>query len=48
MIGGRVPVVPMPDFADALRTQQVLDAAIVSARERAPVDIDYDDLGDTA
>jgi predicted dehydrogenase len=48
MIRGRAPVVPMPDFADALRTQQVLDAAIVSARERMPVDIDYDDSGDTA
>ena len=40
MIGGGIPLVPMPDFADALRTQQVLDAAIQSARERAPVTID--------
>jgi predicted dehydrogenase len=29
----------MPDFADALKTQRVLDAAIRSARERAPVEI---------
>jgi predicted dehydrogenase len=39
MIGGGEPVVPMPDFADALQTQRVLDAAIRSARERAPIEI---------
>lgn len=39
VIGGGSPLVPLPDFADALATQRVLDAAIVSARERAPVDI---------
>ena len=39
MIGGGQPLVPMPDFADALRTQRVLDAAIRSARERAPIQI---------
>jgi predicted dehydrogenase len=39
MIGGGEPLVPMPDFADALKTQRVLDAAIRSARERAPVEI---------
>jgi predicted dehydrogenase len=39
MIGGGEPVVPMPDFADALRTQRVLDAAIRSAREHAPIEI---------
>jgi predicted dehydrogenase len=39
MIGGGQPLVPMPDFADALQTQRVLDAAIRSARERAPVEI---------
>ena len=39
MIGGGQPLVPMPDFADALATQRVLDAAIVSARERSPVDL---------
>lgn len=40
MIGGGEPVVPMPDFADALRTQRVLHAAIESARERTPISID--------
>jgi predicted dehydrogenase len=36
-LGGRPPEVPIPDFADALRTQQVMEAAIISARERRPV-----------
>jgi predicted dehydrogenase len=39
MISGGEPLVPMPDFADALRTQKVLDASLVSARERHPVDV---------
>ena len=39
MVGGGEPVVPMPDFADALKTQKVLHAAVESARERAPVTI---------
>jgi predicted dehydrogenase len=40
MIGGGNPVVPMPDFADALRTERVLHAAIESARRGAPIPID--------
>jgi predicted dehydrogenase len=39
MIGGGQPRVAMPDFADALRTQRVLHAAIESARNRTPVDV---------
>ncbi|MEM7340069.1 MAG: Gfo/Idh/MocA family oxidoreductase [Actinomycetota bacterium] len=39
ILGGGSPVVAMPDFADAYRTQQVLDAAILAARERQPIDI---------
>jgi predicted dehydrogenase len=39
MLAGGEPVVAMPDFADALRTQQVLHAAIESARHRAPVHV---------
>jgi predicted dehydrogenase len=39
IIGGKQPVVPMPDFEDAYKTQQVLEAAIVSATERRPVKI---------
>lgn len=33
------PVVPIADFADAYKTQCVLEAAIVSARERRPVKV---------
>lgn len=40
MIAGKKPVVPMPDFEDAYKTQQVLEAAIVSAEQRRPVKID--------
>ncbi len=36
-LGGRKPVVPLPDFADAYETQRVLEAALVSARERCAV-----------
>jgi len=39
VLGGRAPVVALPDFADALKTQRVLHAAIQSARHRAPVDV---------
>lgn len=37
VINGDDPVVPIPDFADALETQRVLQAAIESARRREPV-----------
>jgi predicted dehydrogenase len=39
MVAGGSPVVSMPDFEDALKTQCVLEAAIRSARERRPVPI---------
>jgi len=39
MIGGKQPVVPMPDFEDAYKTQQVLEAAMVSAQERCAVKV---------
>jgi predicted dehydrogenase len=38
-LGGKKPVVPLPDFEDAYRTQQVLEAAVISAQERRPVKI---------
>ncbi len=38
-LGGRKPVVALPDFDDALKTQAVLEAAIRSARERRPVSV---------
>ncbi|MEA2734756.1 MAG: hypothetical protein QOE14_1207 [Humisphaera sp.] len=37
MLGGKPPVVPMPDFEDAFKTQQVLEAAMISAQNRSPV-----------
>ena len=39
MVGGGAPLVPIPDFKDALQTQRVLQAAIESAREHKPVQI---------
>lgn len=39
MLGGKPPVVPMPDFEDAYKTQQVLEASMLSARERRPVKV---------
>ncbi len=37
MTAGEDPEVPMPDFADAYETQRVLEAALISARERQAV-----------
>lgn len=39
VLGAQKPVVPIADFADAYQTQRVLHAAIVSAREKRPVDM---------
>ncbi|MGZ8768759.1 Gfo/Idh/MocA family protein [Aeromicrobium sp.] len=39
VLAGQSPVVPLPDFADALETQRVLHAAIVSARNHFPVSL---------
>jgi predicted dehydrogenase len=39
VLGGAAPVAPLPDFEDAFKTQQVLEAATVSAAERRPVKI---------
>jgi predicted dehydrogenase len=38
-LAGEAPVVPLPDFDDALKTQLVLEAAVRSARERRSVSI---------
>jgi predicted dehydrogenase len=40
IIGGQPPVVPMPNFEDAFKTQQVLEAAIVSAEQKRSVSIE--------
>ena len=37
LLGGKQPVVPLPDFEDAYKTQQVLEAAMISAEQRRPV-----------
>ena len=39
ILGGKRPEVPMPDFADALKTQQVLEAALVAAKKKAWVKV---------
>jgi predicted dehydrogenase len=39
-LSGQVPVVPLPDFADAYQTQRVLEAALLSAKERSAVKLD--------
>jgi predicted dehydrogenase len=39
VLGGSKPVVPLPDFEDALKTQCVLEAAVMSAREHRPVSL---------
>ena len=31
------PVVPIPDFADAYETQRVLEAALISAKNRCAI-----------
>jgi predicted dehydrogenase len=37
VLAGRQPVVPLPDFEDAYKTQRVLEAAVISAAQRRPV-----------
>jgi len=37
VLGRKKPVVPLPDFEDAYQTQRVLEAALVSARNRCAV-----------
>ena len=39
VLGGGEPAFALPDFADALKTQRVLHAAVASARDRTPVDV---------
>ncbi len=37
VLGGKSPVVPIPDFADAYETQRVLHAVAQSAKHRSPI-----------
>ena len=39
VLSGEEPVVPIPDFENAYQTQRVLEAALISASERCPVDL---------
>jgi predicted dehydrogenase len=39
VIANREPTLPIPDFQDAYQTQRVLEAALIAARERRPVDM---------
>jgi len=34
VLAGKKPIIPIPDFAEAYRTQRVLDAALLSARKK--------------
>ena len=36
-LGGKAPVIPLADFEDSYKTQQVLEAAVISAEQRRPV-----------
>ena len=40
VLSGEAPIVPLPDFADAYETQRVLEAALISAREKTSIDLD--------
>ncbi len=37
VLDGQAPEVPLPDFEDAYQTQRVLEAALISARERCAI-----------
>ncbi len=37
VLAGKKPVVPIPDFQDAYQTQRVLEAMLISARQKRPV-----------
>ena len=39
VLSGKPPVVPLPDFEDAYKTQLVLEAAMISAAQHRPVKI---------
>ena len=40
VLSGEEPTVPIPDFEDAYQTQRVLEASLLSAQERRPVNMD--------
>ena len=34
VLAGKKPILPLPDFADAYKTQRVLEAALISAKQK--------------
>jgi predicted dehydrogenase len=40
VLGGTAPTVPIPDFEDAYQTQRVLEAALLSAEQRRPINLE--------
>ncbi len=40
VLSGEPPTVPIPDFEDAYQTQRVLEAALLSAEQRRPIDLE--------
>jgi len=40
VLAGEEPTVPIPDFEDAYQTQRVLEAAMISAEQRHPVNLE--------
>lgn len=40
VLGGAQPTIPLPDFEDAYKTQQVLEAVTLSAQQRRPVSME--------
>lgn len=40
VLAGQQPTVPIPDFEDAYQTQRVLEASMISASQRRPVNLD--------
>jgi len=40
VLGGEEPTLPIPDFEDAYQTQRVLEAALLSAEQKRPIDME--------
>jgi predicted dehydrogenase len=40
VLAGQEPTIPLPDFNDAYQTQRVLEASMISAEERRPVELE--------
>jgi len=40
VLAGQEPTIPIPDFEDAYQTQRVLDASLISAEQKRPVNLE--------